>query len=136
MRLKKARAPVDSDRGTEITTALSLVSLNPVTLAHIQRKHSLVFPMLCKVESCFPLWWPLSELLNSRAQNVEILLPIDSLWTDDGEISLMLASNNQQSATKSRKVSGLRWMMVVFCEESPPPCTTVRSPTKTIYRVG
>ena len=48
-------------------------------------------------------WWPLSELLNSLAQKVEILLSIDILWSGDGELSLMLASNNQQSVKESRK---------------------------------
>ena len=64
--------------------------------------HSLVFPIIGKVESRFSSWQRWSVLLKNLAQKAEILLPIDILWGGDSELSLMLAFDNQQT-TKERQ---------------------------------
>lgn len=67
-----------------------------IYFAPIQWKHPLVSPTLGEVESCFSPWWPWSKFFNSLAQKAAILLPIDVLWGGDGDLSLMLAFDNQK----------------------------------------
>ena len=126
MWLKKNRAPVDSERGAEITTVLSLISLNPVTLAHINGNTHLCY--LCSNPAphhglsltCLTVWHRKSKFYSPSISYGLAAARSVSCWPP------IINSRRR----RVEKVSGLRWMMVVFCEEgnawlfrvtSPPP---------------